>query len=392
MKFINKAQKYSIYLFLFSLNFETINLFNLGIDYLASKISICILLIFSLLNYKSLFSIKYFSKYIIPLLIYFLLLTYQSFTYRSLLYSTFFDFPFFLNILIFIVLINYTRIKSEILLNGLFVFALSTFLLSILYFFGIGLTDSSEGRITVFGINQNLLGLKTGLSLLIFISIIFENRLRFGKIRYWILLTFPFLFIIMIGSGSRVSFISFFLGLFMFIYFYKSIKFINKLLILLTAIFIFILFWQFFLKNSIVAERLYTSVNEGILSSRDMIWIKLYDIIFNNFILGVGKTGYANMVDYQFGGVLSPHNVILEVLCYTGIIGLTLFLNFFLKIVSFAIKRKRDREELLPIIVIIPILGMIITGQIFDQKIVWVLFAYILSYSSTTKKTIKGKI
>ena len=371
---IKIAQKYSIYLFIFSLNFAQLNFLNLGIDFLVTKITIFLLFAISIINYKSSYSYRDFAKYLNPILLYFAILTILSFINHTSSYQNIFDFPLFTNILTFLLLMNYSKMNPELLLKGLFVFAISTFILSILYFSGIGVSEQLAGRYTVFGINMNILGLSLCISLVTLISIIFENRLKLGRYRFLFLFFIPFLFIFMLITASRVAMISFILGIFVFLYFNKYVSTIKKILIILFTSMLFVMLWIIFLKNSLIVERLFDVVNKGDLSSRDLIWIPLFDLISNNFMFGVGKTGYA----MRFAGG-SPHNVIIEVLCYTGIIGLLVFLFFFFRIVSNAFKRLKFDNEMLPIILTIPILGMILSGQIFDQKIVWIIFAYIAS-------------
>jgi len=388
MRLINKAHEYTIYAFFFSLNFETLNFLNLNIDFLATKITISILLFISILNFKTFFSVKHFFRYLIPLLFYFILLTYISFINKSSSYREFFDFPFFLNILIFLILINSSRIKYEVLLRGLFIFALSTFFLSILYYLGFGFTETSvdlEGRASVFGMNQNLLGIHLCVSLLTLISIISENKLELGKERYSLILIFPVLLGFMISTGSRLALLSLISGIFIFVFFNKNIKTKQKILVVFVSSFAFLAFWQLFLKNSLVVGRLLDTVNDGDLAYRDVIWGSLLNVFSNNFIFGVGRTGYAMIV-----GGTSPHNVLIEVLCYTGIIGLFFFILFVLSIVSNAYKRIKKDRELLPMALVIPILGMILSGQIFGPKIFWALFAYIAGSISITNKSYKN--
>jgi O-antigen ligase len=277
--------------------------------------------------------------------------------------------------------------NQNLLLNVLFVFAISTFILSILYFSGIVPSQQIEGRFTIFGMNQNLLGLCLCISSFIIISIIFENSLKLGRKRLLLISLLPFLFIFMIITGSRVAFLSFFLGIISYLFFNNKITRTKKVFLVLFTFILFILVWLIFLKNSLVIERLSDTVNRGDLSSRDLIWIDLFNIISNNFLFGVGKTGYALAV-----GEGSPHNVLIEVLCYTGIVGLLIFSIFFYRIVNNAYKRIKYNNELLPIILTIPILGMILSGQIFDQKIVWVIFAYIVSNTVIKKKQAFNKI
>ena len=140
-------------------------------------------------------------------------------------------------------------------------------------------------------------------------------------------------------------------------------------------------YWQSTFQFTLVAERLFDTLNVGDLSSRDIIWAKVMDVISNNYIYGIGKTGYLLEL-----GDFSPHNVILEVLCYTGIVGLLIFGYFLFGIVSNAYKKAKDHCDSLPLILLVPIFGMILSGQIFGQKIVWFIFAYIAYKSKISPK------
>jgi O-antigen ligase len=383
MNHLKYTQKYFTFLFIFSLNFAQMNFLNLGIDFLLTKITFSLFFFISILNIKSSYSFKQVPKYLHLIFLYFALLTIIGLINITASSYAFFDFPFFINLLTFIIFLNYSRTNYNILLKALFVFALSTFVLSILNLLGFAVSEELQGRFSVFGINMNILGISACISLLVIISIVFENRLNLGKKRFLLLLLLPFLLGLMISTGSRVSFISFVLSIFIFLYYNKYLGSLKKgLLVFIVATF-FILFWIFFLKNSTVVSRLFDSVDNGDLSSRDEIWFNLFEIISNNYIFGVGKTGYA-----LIAGESSPHNVLIEVLCYSGIIGLSIFLVFFFRIVGNAYRRMRFENELLPLALIIPISGMIMSGQIFDQKIVWLIFAYIVSRKVPFRKRI----
>jgi len=395
MKIVNIIRKFSIYAFFFSLNFETMNLFNLGISYLSTKITISILMLISMFSFKSFILLKNDLKYLFPLFAYFIILTTISIYNSVAPFNDFFDFSFFLNILVFYLLTRYSNVYPNILLKGLLVFSISTFVLSLLYFLGIGITDSLEGldgRSTVFGMNQNFLGLSLCISIFTIISIVMENKLELGKRRFVLLSLLPFMFVFLISTGSRVAFISLILGLFLFIYFNKSYSSVKKSTIIVASLLVFLLFSFVFLKNSLVVERLSNSVNEGDLSSRDLIWINLYNIITNNYVFGIGKTGYAMVMNSNslFEGVPSPHNVLIEVLCYTGIVGLIIFIFFIYRILCIAYQKNKLNTEILPLVLFIPVLGMILSGQIFDQKIAWILFAYLAS--NTNNSNIKYNI
>lgn len=379
MKSIINTQKFAVYAFFFSLNFETIDLFNLDINYLATKITVSLLLLVSIFNYKTLLSLKNLSKYLKPLVLYFVLLTVISYLNKNSYYDVFFDFPFFLNIVIFIILINMARIHPNILLKGLFVFAISTILVAFLFIINFYSADLSSSRYSIFGINANELGLRISISLFVIVTLLYSNIVRIGKSKYLLFLSLPLLFYLMIKTGSRVALISLVLGFFVFIYFNKSIGSLKKIKIILMSVVLFVAIWALFLKNSIVVERLINSVKDGDLSNRDLIWLANFDIIYNNSLWGVGRTGYATRIEGYFEGIASPHNVIIEILSYTGMIGLVVFSVFFYRLLKKAFKDSNEGKGILPLVLLVPIFGMILSGQIFEPKIVWIILAFVVS-------------
>lgn len=356
------------------------NLFDLGIDYLASKITISILFLVSLINFKSNFNLRYYSKYLMPLILYFGVLTLVSFLNVSSASNNYFDFPFFLNIILFLILLNSTKIDKDILLKGLLSFAFGSIILTILYYFNINISDKGlVGRSTVFELNQNILGIILVISIFVLISIAFGYSPIFTKYKKIVLLIIPFLFVFMISTGSRTAFISFILGLILFIFFNKSIKKSRRILFSILLVPLFILIWTLFLKNSLVIERMGSTIGQGDLSSRDLIWFTTFDIISNNYWFGIGKTGYFTQIQKLFGDFASPHNVILETLCYTGIFGLLIFTVFFFRIIKTAITKIKLNGDLLPIMLLMPILGNLLSGQIYEIKIPWIIFAFVVS-------------
>lgn len=392
MKYIKVLQRYAIYLFIFSINFETLDLLNLGIDYLATKITISLVLFLSVFNVFSLYSFKGFYKYFVPLISYFILLTALSYIYRSPKYSTFFDVAFFLNILMFIVLSNFSKKDNGYLLKGLLAFTMSTWILSIFYFLGLSISEPLEGRTVVFGINANQLGVYVCIAIFTTISIIFENKLKFGGWRYALGIFLPMLFVFMISTGSRTALLSFIIGLLILLFSNKSISSKQKAMASIVVFLIGILVWIFLLQGSLISERLTDSVKSGDLSDRDLIWVSVFGIITNNPIIGVGKTGYASIIEPIFYGVPSPHNVLIEVVCYTGVIGMIIFLIFLIRLIGRAVNKRTTNKEVLPLILLVPMLAVILSGQIFDNKIVWVIFAYIVSVNFNQKRKIKLRV
>tara|TARA_B110000003_G_scaffold272159_1_gene307528 strand:- start:5717 stop:6904 length:1188 start_codon:yes stop_codon:yes gene_type:complete len=384
MTIINVFERFAVYLFIFSLNFERINLFNLGTDYLATKISVILLLSISCFNYKTNYNLRKHSYLFYPLIIYFIFFTYKNYVNITANFKEYFDIPIFLNFLIFIVLTNIFTKNPRISTNGLFVLVLCTSLLSLAFLSGVGLSYL-EDRVSIFNINQNLLGFTTCISLFVLIAFILEK-----KIKKIFLILVPFLLYLLISTGSRVSFIALILGIIFFIFSNNIYSFKRKIFIIFFCL-IVVVFSYSFLENSITAQRILQTIYTGDLGGRDFLWTIIYEIFINDILTGIGKTGYQyftdNLISNNIQGKLissdsfSPHNVIIEIIAYTGIIGLFIFSSFLIRIYKIGFKKFKINNEVLPLLLLIPISGLILSGQILDQKIVWLLLAYIAANS-----------
>lgn len=373
---ISKFQRYSIYLFAFSLNFETINLFNLGIDYLASKIAIVLLLVISFLNVPAMISTTKYFFFLRSLIIFFTYLTIISFINRAGSTASFFYFPLFIDLLIVLLLLSAVKSYQPVLLDSLVAFSIGTFFLAILFFLNIGVDETEDGRMSIFNINQNMLGLYACFASFTFVFFFLTNRSLKLSIKCLLIGMILLLFLLLVKTGSRVAFLSFVVGVSLLLFTNKNFSLLKKSLIVLGFIIGFIFVWIFFLKNSVISERLVASVSDGDLSNRDLIWVALFDIIFNNYWFGVGVTGYERII-----GEVSPHNVLIEVLCYSGLLGLLMFLFFVSKIGRHAYRSFKFNGNILPFVLFIPSVGLILSGQIFEQKIIWLIFSYQIAYA-----------
>jgi O-antigen ligase len=376
---MNQLQKYALYLFCFSLNFEKWDPLNTGIDFIVTKVTITIYLLFSIADFKSLYSIKHFKLYFYPLFSFFLLLTFMSYINKTSTYSIFFNIPFFLNLLALIVAANQERRNPQILLKGLFVFSIGSVVMTLMYFSGMESISELENRVTIFGSNQNELGLNLAISILIFISIIYEIKLKFIKNMYLLYTTFPLMLIFLVRTGSRVAIISLFIGIIIFFLLIKTQIKGSKLFMILSLFFVLFFVWELYVKDTYVAERLFSSVNDGDLSGREIIWLTTIELFVKNPFFGMGETGYLYAFNFitEDGG--SPHNVIIEVLCYTGIVGLIFFMVFLIRTFKCGIRSYTVTNEILPLILLIPISGMILSGQILGTKTAWLIITYIIS-------------
>jgi len=147
--------------------------------------------------------------------------------------------------------------------------------------------------------------------------------------------------------------------------------------------------WNYVLLTGTLYERLLSSAQSEDLSGRDEIWKSIFPLIRYHPLFGVGTTGY-NLYCYTvFGRFVSPHNVILEILCYTGIAGLSAYLYFFYRISRISYAKFKYSGSIIQLLLLIPILGSIVSGQILLTKIGWVLYAFVIGKSSVFKAHLK---
>ncbi len=368
-----------LYVFVFSLNYEMMDLFGLGIPYLTTKITISVLLLASMIDGSEYFSIARWKEYTFPLLAYFVLLASVNIMNTGDGNTPWFELEFFLNILIFIVMLNYSSHEPQILLRSLVVFAISGMVLTLLFYLGLGTSSPLEGRFAMFGGNANDAGLKVCIALLILVVIIWDNPLQMSGKRYGLLIAVPFMLGFLVATGSRVGFLSFVSGVFVFLYLRFSGRKTRKVPLVLGAFAAGIVIWWFALRDSFLFQRLIATAESGDVSARDMLWTTIMDISGENVLWGIGKTGYMQKIDLLFKGFVSPHNVLLEILIYTGVVGIIVFGVFLYRVLRTAYQHVDRGTRSLPLMMSMPLLGTILSGQLLEHKLYWFLMAFIVS-------------
>jgi hypothetical protein len=375
-------QRIAIILFFFSINFEMWDPFYTNGHFSISKLAglfYLFMMIPLILKFRT--PVEY-KRVLWPIILFFLLLTIVSAFNIRTGSTNFIDFTIFQNIVLFWILINHENSDNLILEKAMLGFAVGSIVLSLLFTLGIGIDfDPTSNRTTIFDENANNVGIRMSISLIILPLAIFQNRLNMGKIRYLFLLGIPLLFSTMIATGSRVSFIAFILAYVTFIFLYQSKSRWGKTLLFLVGILTFIFVWQFVLKSEGITERLIQSIQQGDLSERDIVWKKIWPIWLDNPVFGVGKTGYEYLTTNPSGRFISPHNVILEILCLTGITGLILYFVFLYRITKIGYQTFKYQNYLLSILLLIPVFGLLLSAQLLQVKTGWIIFSYIAAHS-----------
>ena len=374
---IKSLQYFFVCLYFASINFEVFSPF---IEELSvSKIAAYLYLGASLLTPKQLFRTDKIKKYIyIPLLL-FLLITLVSLFNINYFSSSFFNTTLLLNIIMFWFLINHYRRDDRIFDKGFIWFVISSALLGTFYLLGIGADLNLDGRISMFNDNSNGIGVKMAIASLYLFDYTLNNKYKKIYKPYYLLLIIPIVSLL-IATASRVAFISFFLGISLFFTLQKTRKISSKLLIVLVGVVVIIIGFNY-LQNtdSTILFRLNQSINEGNLTGRDVIWKGYMPTIIQNPIFGVGMTGKSSASIKYFSQDWSPNNVFIEILLYSGFVGLFIFLIFLFYFYKNAYLYYKNNNILYPLLLSLPVMGLLLSGQLLGVKIAWLIFAIAFS-------------
>ena len=128
-------------------------------------------------------------------------------------------------------------------------------------------------------------------------------------------------------------------------------------------------------------DRLTDSVEEGNSSGRDIIWDYYKGVIKTSPIIGVGYCGMEE-ASMRFFGIpnRSPHDVFIEIGVYSGFIGLFFYCLLLVRIFIQAIKLYKSKN-LLPLMLLMPLLSDNIFGQALNVKLTWVIISYVVTES-----------
>ena len=228
-------------------------------------------------------------------------------------------FVFFLRYgLVFIILAYYYKLKSFSKKELLLVLYLSFSFVALTGIFetiknpevilGLGLTGTLD--------NRNAFGLFMGMGFVLSLLLVEKNK----NLAFFLLLIFSFL---MLFSFSRSSWVASLGASFVFILInYKKIRVTHFIYLFVFIIFLFLLYLTFESIQLRVAQLL-----EGNSSNRTTIWMHTILFIKEKLYFGYGLDSWMNLGDPYLKQFPDPHNMVLEITLYTGLVGL--FFVFF---------------------------------------------------------------
>ena len=384
-------QNYCLYLYFFSINYEN---FNPTGYFSLSKLAGIIYVISAILSARIFLSLNRQQFYFYsPVIIFVVYLTLISLLNINDFSNRFIDIALIQNLLIFMVVVNHIRKDYLVLEKGMFALALGSVSVSILLFLGIGVTEMPQDmfglivRKTFFNAGPNELAIKLSAGIVIIVSILFENRLKLNKlVRFFLLFSIPLMIISIFDTASRTAFLILpACGLAWFGF--KLLASEKKLYALIFGSFLFaivfipIYFMVMQMEDfQLLAARLQDTGGVGDNSDvgRLTLWLGFSSLIFENPIFGNGYSGFDLITFNYFGFVESPHNVFLEVLMYTGLFGFLFYSIFLSRIFLASYKLFKYRNRILPTILIPIALAFIFILQGLNEKVCWLILAYII--------------
>ncbi len=392
MKVIHDMQKIGRILLFgvgFAMPFNNVGFGNLSFGFL--YIILYILFVFKWKPAIPLLVKTYGIQFYLPFL-YFILLTIVNFYNYDVNYDTpIFDFTLFACLLFFISILLHGVKDPYAISLSIYGLALGSILMSFFYLLDIGTemqgdTEFSK-RLSMFGENSNALGIYMciGINILLY-KVILSDCFGLKLFRFAFLpLIWPIITLV-IATGSRTAFIIFIISVFFILMVYPYKRGIYRIIIIAIGIIIGIFLFENFLGgDTVLALRMLKFLEEGSVSGRDYLAQKLIIGFYDNPIFGIGETGYTSFAINAVGSRMSPHNVFVEVLVYTGVCGFILWLLFWLREIKSALRIFFRQKDLLPVLMLFPILAALTSGQLLNAKWSYLLFAYFLIYDKRNK-------
>ncbi|HQG77405.1 MAG TPA: O-antigen ligase family protein [Bacteroidales bacterium] len=378
---MKSLRRLALYIFFFSINFEVWDPLGTNGLFSIAKLTGYVYLITMLPELFSFITKKENRQFINPLILFFTILTIVNLFSIDANLGNFFHLTIFQNIVVMYILINHEQEDPCILEKGMLSFALGSLVLAVLYNMGIGVEISENGQVKIFEDNQNSIGLRSSVASIILIHNILINPLKIGYSRFLLLIPLLLIFELLAVSASRSAALAFVTAFIAGGFLIKTGKTWIKFLIMIFTIGFLIVAINLLLQHEVFRMRVMATIWEGDLSGRDIIWHNIFPLILDKPILGAGTVGYETYSFMVFGELKSPHNVFLEILCYTGIIGLAIYMLFLYRIFMRSYRLFRQKKLILPLLLLIPVVAALTSGQILNVKIGWLIFAYIAGTS-----------
>lgn len=334
---------------------------------------------------------KFGSYYLLPVL-YILVLWVSNLAYAHAS-GLYFPMTTFLNwLLMFFILMhtNQDEKAARSVLNGI---AAGSIILVLLFVNGVGLetVQTSEGdRIGMMGMNPNDLCITISIGMIFLLNeSIFKDGWHLKKARWFLIAVVALEVMMVLTIASRTGTIIISVAFLVSILTFKGVNHTAKFFIIVVGLSVLIFgvnyLWE---SDSIISTRMKLVLEEGDTSGRTDIWFAYLKLFPEHPFMGVGETGLidvcrmAGLHTVTINGhetAFSPHNVIVEILMTSGLIGLSFMMLFWLKTFRNAYLDYKNNASTTSLVLIIPLVIVILSGQILTSKIAWSIYAYLIT-------------
>lgn len=160
--------------------------------------------------------------------------------------------------------------------------------------------------------------------------IVADSFINDGEIKKYNYIYFVIAFLCLFIPRSWAGFFSY--GAFLFMMFFRRLDFVKRFINVKTAIFVNILFLVLVVVFNIQVyfEDILNMIGKTGLSSREIIWVKALEATIKKPILGYGALTDSQVSSYVLYGTTHTHNIVLEFLMDSGLIG-TFFASMWFK-------------------------------------------------------------
>lgn len=383
---IENLQYFIACLYFASLNFEVFS--PIVPNFSVAKMAALLYIFMSLLTPTKLFSTRNIRPPLFSVFAMFLLMVLSSIIHMQS-NSSIFNTTLFLNIIMFWLLLNHQRRDERVFHQGLLWFSISSFVVGLCFYFGIGVSVGDDLRMVVFGENANGLGIKMGVGALFLLNYCLNRSPEKPINKPWLLVMAIPMLSLLFATASRVALIVFAVGAVLFVMLRQTKRKYTKFLWLIAGLIALYYGYQIVLQQEVLMSRMEKTIDEGNVSGRDYIWRKYIVLIEEHPVLGVGFHGADNYALEVFGKAKSPHNVLIEVALYSGVLGLSCFLLFLFCLFRDAWFYRKKLHNLGPLITNLATIGYVMSGQALGDKLFWTLAAYAISYSVVKTSYVK---
>jgi len=366
---IGNIQKLLIYIYYFFIPFLFWDIGGTTDHYIIFKISSAAVLASSFLY---LFKKKVYLDYR-----YFIVSILLFYAYYYLINLTYVSMSDFLLISIFIITLYHSNTNSRFLDYCISAYIVGNIIVSFFYIINYNVIIQFD-RVTMFKLgNQNGVAVNSAITILV---ILYRNfffpEFKNSRTNLW-LFFLPQLILLLIATGSRSGMFTMLFGALVMLLFNKRILTFRNIRKFFIGFIVFGLLVQYILSQPIVKQR-YNDTMEGSFSGREVYWEEILHLIKDNAIFGLGIEQYEKQMVEIHGNYASPHNVFLEVFVKSGIIGLLLLIIFLAKIVIRSIQLFMKTNDIILIILLVPIIIMSLVGHVLGTHVTWLLLAFIV--------------